>query len=326
MLAQERIAVAGKGLDRGTVFAVAGVSKCDQRVSAQEAWIVPREVEAVVAPAQLVVAELEPLDERDVRFRVLGQRLPGAPLLDAAVPRADVLADVAAVDLGAERLPVLLGDRPRRLRPVREAACRVEHARLVEGARRARLDTQRAGTAVELQRLRALDLDVGDERSEHDPGTVPPGDQHRVLPVEAHAGAGGSFAVDVVVLVDEHSVGPAEPPAELVELLPQVCVRVKPRVAREPAFACLALAFVSVVAERCRDHAPRLREQRLGMTRDLGSRHREAHVGEQAARSALPDVTLGLVVRLGGRRADDVDPELTGEPLELRGCHARHCA
>ena len=31
----------------------------------------------------------------------------GAPLLDAAVPRADVLADVAAVDLRAERRAVL---------------------------------------------------------------------------------------------------------------------------------------------------------------------------------------------------------------------------
>ena len=54
------------------------------------------------------------------------------------------------------------------------------------------------------------------------------------------------------------------------------------------------------------------------MAGDLGPRHREAHVGEQAARTALADVPLGLLVRLGGRRADDVDPELL-QALELCG-------
>ena len=51
---------------------------------------------------------------------------------------------------------------------------------------------------------------AGDERPEHDPGAVPLGDQHRVLAVEADAGASGGLAVDVLVRVDEHAVGGAE--------------------------------------------------------------------------------------------------------------------
>ena len=46
------------------------------------------------------------------------------------------------------------------------------------------------------------------------------------------------------------------------------------------------------------------------MAGDLGPRHREAHVREQATLAALADVPLGVLVGLGGRRADDVDAEL----------------
>ena len=59
---------------------------------------------------------------------------------------------------------------------------------------------------------------IGDQRAEHDPGAVPPRDQHRVLPVEADAAPRRSLAVDVLVRVDEHAVRAAEPPPELVEL------------------------------------------------------------------------------------------------------------
>src|SRR5260370_1340496 len=66
----------------------------------------------------------EPVDEIDVR-RTVGRPV-GAPLLDAAVPGANVLADVATVDLCPERLPVGGRDRLGCLRPVREALRRVE--------------------------------------------------------------------------------------------------------------------------------------------------------------------------------------------------------
>src|SRR5947208_15841474 len=114
-------------------------------------------------------------------------REAGAALLDAAVPGTDVLADVAAVNLVAKLLAVALRDRLGRLRPVGETARRVEHAGLVQRSGRARLDAERAGPAIGVQRRRRLELDVGDERAEHDPRAEAACDQHRVLPVETEA-------------------------------------------------------------------------------------------------------------------------------------------
>ena len=88
---------------------------------------------------------------------------------------------------------------------------------------------------------RRLDLDVGDERPEHDPGAVRARDQHRVLAVEADARAHRALAVDVVVRVDEHAIAAAEPPAERVEPLAQERVVVAPRVARQPPLPRLRL-------------------------------------------------------------------------------------
>src|SRR5581483_2737204 len=87
------------------------------------------------------------------------------------------------------------------------------------------------------QRNRAFDLDVRDERSEDDPRAVPARDQHRVLAVEAEAGAHGALAVDVLVRVDEHAVRAAESPAELVEQTAHPRVLVAPRVARQATVA-----------------------------------------------------------------------------------------
>ena len=116
------------------------------------------------------------------------ERLAGPALLDPAVPRADVLADVAAVDRASSGARYGSGIARRRLRPVGEAAGRVERPRLVERAGRAGLDAERAGAAVGVERRRRLDLGVRDERPEHDPGAVAARDQERVLAVEADAG------------------------------------------------------------------------------------------------------------------------------------------
>ena len=213
----------------------AGVAERDDRVALEPAWVVARDVE----PAQEGVVEaafgVEPADEVDVRG-VVGRPI-GAPPLHPAVPRADVLADVAAVDLRAERRAVRLRDRLGHLRPVREAPCGVEHAGLVERAGRARVDAARARAAAFGNGRRRLELGGGDERAEHDPGAVAARDQHRVLAVEPDAGASGGFAVDVLVRVDEDAVGRAELAAERVELLAQLGVAVVPGVARQPAVA-----------------------------------------------------------------------------------------
>src|SRR6476660_8514478 len=102
----------------------------------------------------------------------LRRRLTCATLLDAAVPRADVLADVAAVDLRAEVLAVVVRDRRRRLCPVREALRRVERPRLVERMCRACVEAEAALTAVCVERRRRLELEIRHERPEHDPRAV----------------------------------------------------------------------------------------------------------------------------------------------------------
>ena len=237
--------------------------------------------------------------------------------IDASIPRADVLADVAAVDLGAERLAMVHRDRLRDLRRVREAARGVEHTGLVERTGRARIDAERAGAAACVERRRRRELGCGDERAEDDPRPVLAGDQHRVLPVETDPGAGGRLAVDVLIRVDEDTVGSAELASERVELLAQLGVPVAPGVARQPAAARLELRLGSPVAEGCRDDASRAVEQLLGVARDLGPGGRESEAPEQASRAPLADVPLGVDVRFGERHPDGVEAELGGETLHL---------
>ena len=182
----------------------------------------------------------------------------------------------------------------------------------------------RARAAAGVEGRRRLDHLIGDERAEHDPRAVAPRDQERVLAVEADARARGCLTIDVVVFVDEHAVGAAEPAPERVELLAQLRVAVGPRVARRAAPARAGLVRLgSVVAERRRDHGAGTGKQRLGMARDLGPAHREAHPREEAALAPVADVPLGLLVRLGRRRADRIEAELRTEPGQLRGCHDR---
>ena len=173
---------------------------------------------------------------------------------------------------------------------------------------------------------RSLELGVRHERPEHDPRTVTPRDQHRVLAVEADARADGALAVDVVVLVDEHAVLAAEPAGRA-----RRASRGAPRTRRTTCSAAAGPAparvrLRRVVAERRGDHGARVREQRLRVARDLRPGHREPHVREEPARPALGDVPLGRLVRLGRSRPDDVDAELSCDPLQLRRGHERHCA
>ena len=246
----------------------------------------------------------------------------GSALLDTAVPRADVLADVAAVHLSAELRPVRLGDRSRCLRPVGQTTRRVKRARKIERTGRARVDAQPARAAVEVERRRRLELAVADERPEHNPGAVPPRDQHRVLAVEADAAPRRGLAVDVLVRVDEHAVLPAKALPELLELRAKLGVPVVPRVTRQASVTRRAIGLVGVVAERRRHDGACVRQQRLRMTRLLWPRHRELHVREEALRATLADVTLGALVRQRGRCADDVEAELLAESLQICGCHA----
>src|SRR5581483_11046655 len=120
VLGEHGIVAVRMALDLGANAAVTDVSRGDERIALQPARVVPRHVEALEGAD----VALEPLDEVDVGAPV-GVEARAAPF-DAAVPRADVLADVAAVDLRAERLPVRRRDRLRRLRPVGQAPRGVE--------------------------------------------------------------------------------------------------------------------------------------------------------------------------------------------------------
>ena len=53
------------------------------------------------------------------------------------------------------------------------------------------------------------------------------------------------------------------------------------------------------------------------MARDVGLRHREAHVGEEPSLTALADVTLGLDVGLRRSRPDGIDSECLRQCLQL---------
>src|SRR6266404_149414 len=110
------------------------VLRRDGRVALEEAAVVAWDVQPAVAVAQVVRVGGEPVGERDVGLPGFDVR---ATLLDAAVPRADVLADVAAVHLRAEMRTIFVRNRFARLRPVRQTAIRIERPGLVERVRRA---------------------------------------------------------------------------------------------------------------------------------------------------------------------------------------------
>src|SRR5579871_1504901 len=297
------------------------VVRRDARVPLQEPSVVARDVEARVSAPQLGRVGAEPVREGDVRLGAVRERLAGPAFLDAAVPRAYVLADVASVHLRTEVRAELLGRRLGRLRPVREAPRRVEHARLVERVRRARVDAEATFAAIRIERRRELELGVGDQRPEHDPRAVPARDEERVFAVETDSAAGSGFAIDVLVRIDEDAVRAADAPTELVELLPEDGVGVEPRVARQATVTRGPFGLGKPVAERRRNDRARIREERLGMARLLGPRHREAHVGKEAASASLADVTLGLDVRLSTRSADRIEPELGGESMQFLSSH-----
>src|SRR3954447_15508559 len=143
VLGEQLVVSLGERLDRTGVLGAADVPERDERVPLQVARVAARDVEALVAVEQLAAVGLEPGDQVDRRLALGGD--VRAALLDPAVPGTDVLADVTAVDRVADRLAVLLGDRPGPLRRPRDAPVRVELSRLVERPRRARVDAEPAG-------------------------------------------------------------------------------------------------------------------------------------------------------------------------------------
>jgi hypothetical protein len=120
----------------------------------------------------------------------------------------------------------------------------------------------------------------------------------------------------VVVRVDEDAVRAADPVPELLEACPQLCVCVAACVARKAALVGAGIQSRLVVAKGGGDDRAGALEQPFRMARDFGPSHGEAHVREEAALTALADVTFRLLVGAGRRGADDVEAELTGQPAK----------
>src|SRR5436853_1179138 len=71
VLAQELVVALGVRSNRVTFGVAADVARGDERVAAQPAHVVARDVEPVETAHELVAFRLEPLDERNVRARIL---------------------------------------------------------------------------------------------------------------------------------------------------------------------------------------------------------------------------------------------------------------
>src|SRR5665213_4451246 len=123
MIGDQLVLVGRVPLENRDVLGTSRVAERDECVTPQPARIVARHEEPRILVDERLAVLLEPRDEIDVAV-LFGEI--AATFLNPSVPRAYVLADIAPVDLRAEFSAILLGNRRRRLRPVRKALRRVE--------------------------------------------------------------------------------------------------------------------------------------------------------------------------------------------------------
>ena len=83
--------------------------------------------------------------------------------------------------------------------------------------------------------------------------------------------------------------------------------------------------LLGVIAERSGNDGARAGKKPLRMSGHLGLGHCEAHVGEEPARAALPDLLLRALIRLGRRSSDHVDAQVFGQLLQLPCPHVGDC-
>src|SRR5205814_4911112 len=96
VLGEQLVVGVGVAAQQRLVLARADVAERDERVAAKPARVVLRDVQPVVLVDERAAVAFEPCDEIDVGAAL--RRVPRSALLDPAVPGADLLADVAAVD------------------------------------------------------------------------------------------------------------------------------------------------------------------------------------------------------------------------------------
>src|SRR6185312_6500467 len=107
-------------LDARTQVRTADIAGSNQRIATQPPSVVPRNVQTVELLDELGRIAIEPLGERHHWGRIDRNCFATSSLLDASVPRADVLADVASIDHVTHLRAECLRNRRWRLAPVGE--------------------------------------------------------------------------------------------------------------------------------------------------------------------------------------------------------------
>ena len=245
------------------------------------------------------------------------------------IPRADLLADVAAEDPVAHAWPQIQGDGSLAFyRERTDAPRRVEHARLGQRSGRAGVEAGGAGAAVVgLQRRVGRQHDVGEEGREQEVAAGLRIDEHRVLAEPAETGSPGEVALRDRRGIDHAPRAAArhaglEPRREVVDPRPQeVVVVVAPGIPGHPAL-------------------PRQAAPRIGKRGMVGGEHHHARGAVEEGHGRPPQrlvtiqplpqragqppgepATKGLVVGWLDERgdADPREPEPQGLRAELGG-------
>src|SRR5262245_23598161 len=150
-----------------------GVGEGNADVASQAAY--PRALHGAAIHRRLELSVRTRGERRQIDPIPCDTRLPGSVgrTRRYGIPRTDVLADVATVDVRADRRTKAIGDVAAILdRQVRDALRRVEDTWTEDGLRWTRLDAERAGAALVERRRIDLQRQAANDRGEEDEGSV----------------------------------------------------------------------------------------------------------------------------------------------------------
>ena len=271
----------------------------------------------------------EPRKLREVGGEGPGPRLERGAAVPAAppVPRAHVLADVAAEDVTAHPLARLLGDRTLHLDgQVADAPRRVEQVRRRQRTGRAGVQAGGAAPARVRPRRVGRELEVGDDLAQEEPGPVLGVEEARVLAPRAEAGRGrvrllrDGPGVDVRPRLEGPRLRAQGAHDPVQECLHHVVVVVAPGVAGDPAAVAGCVSGVRVGGVVLQPHAddrarPGEGGAQVAPLRDLRGEVR--HLARVAPRDPLrEEPQLGRGLGAGDPR--EVEARLEGEGLHAR--------
>ncbi len=280
---------------------------------------------------QLIVAPLPQIEERGAVEA--GARQPGVVRGNARrrrqVPGANVLADVAAVDVISDVAPRRLWNRSLELdRQIRETPGRVHHVRFDQRAGRAGVETARARPALVERRLIRRQRQAGDQHRQEHPRSELVVDDARVLADPANPGVlridallDGS-GVDVGASLEVAAGARAQPREQRLQpLFDDDVIVVAPGVAgnRRPArLARLVRVRPLDVVDGAEDnHRLRGGQDRPDIRPAIGGSMQVLHLTRIAAVQPVAQEPQ-LRVRRDGRDTAEVEPDRRRLTLDLR--------